>query len=146
GDQMRRAFSELVVAEAMSAPLLVVLEDLHWGDLPSVSFIDSALRASGELPLMVLGAARSEVHEQFPHLWEQRSVQEIRLGPLTRRAAELLVRDVLGKDVSNDDVARLLDLAAGNVFYLEELIRAFAETTGRSASRPGSLVPPAPGS
>ncbi|HEY8072730.1 MAG TPA: protein kinase, partial [Labilithrix sp.] len=146
GDQMRRAFCDLVVAEAKAAPVLVVLEDLHWGDLPTVSFIDSALRAAADLPFMVLGAARSEVHEQFPRLWEQRSLQEIRLGPLTRRAAETLVRDVLGGDVANEDLAKLLDLAAGNVFFLEELIRAFAETTGRSTARTVGTVPPAPSS
>src|SRR5262249_38469253 len=99
GDQMRRAFSDLVLAETRAAPLLVVLEDLHWGDLPSVTFIDAALRSASECPLMVLGVARPEVREQFPHLWESRNVQEIRLGPIVKRAAEALVREVLGSEV-----------------------------------------------
>lgn len=136
GDQMRRAFCDLVLAETRESPLVILLEDLHWGDLPSVSFIDSALRAAAERPLVVLAVARNEVHEQFPLLWEQRSVQEIRLGPLVRRAGERLVREVLGQDATAEDVARLLDRAAGNVFYLEELIRAYAE--GRSANRPAT--------
>ncbi len=142
GDQMRRAFCDLVVAEAGSGPLVVVLEDLHWGDLPSVTFIDSALRAANERPFMVLAIARGEVHETFPNLWEQRSLQEIRLGPLVRRAGERLVREVLGDDVDPAVCARLLDRAAGNVFYLEELIRAFAEGSGLAAPRSGASVPP----
>jgi tetratricopeptide (TPR) repeat protein len=144
GDQMRRAFCELVLAEAASGPLVVVLEDLHWGDLPSVTFIDSALRAASERPFMVLAIARGEVHETFPSLWEQRSLQEIRLGPLVRRAGERLVREVLGEDFDPAQCARLLDRAAGNVFYLEELIRAYAEGSGLAPARTGATVPPPP--
>ena len=141
GDQMRRAFCDVVLAECAAGPLVLVLEDLHWGDLPSVSFVDSALRAAGERPFMVLAVARGEVHDVFPHLWEQRSLQEVRLGPLVRRAGERLVREVLG-DLKPEEVARLLDRAAGNVFYLEELIRAYAEGTGRSARSPSTVPPP----
>ena len=146
GDQMRRAFCELILAESAAGPLVLVLEDLHWGDLPSVTFIDSALRAASERPLMVLAIARAEVHETFPNLWEQRSLQEIRLGPLVRRAGERLVRDVLGEDFDPAQAARLLDRAAGNVFYLEELIRAYAEGSGRVPARTGVTVPPPPAS
>jgi serine/threonine protein kinase len=146
GDQMRRAFSELVLAESASGPLVLVIEDLHWGDLPSVTFIDSALRAASERPFMVLAIARGEVHETFPNLWEQRSLQEIRLGPLVRRAGERLVHDVLGDDVDPAQCARLLDRAAGNVFYLEELIRAYAEGSGLAPARSGTtLAPPSTG-
>ena len=146
GDQMRRAFCELVLAETAAGPLVVVLEDLHWGDLPSVTFIDSALRAASERPFMVLAVARGEVHEAFPNLWEQRSLQEIRLGPLVRRAGERLVREVLGEDFDPAQAARLLDRAAGNVFYLEELIRAYAEGSGRAPARTGVTAPPPPAS
>ena len=146
GDQMRRAFCDLILTEAAVGPLVLVIEDLHWGDLPSVSFLDSALRAASERPFMVLAIARGEVHETFPALWEQRSIQEIRLGPLVRRAGERLVREVLGDSVVEADVARLLDRAAGNVFYLEELIRAYAEGSAVATARSATTPPPAPSS
>jgi predicted ATPase len=146
GDQMRRAFCDLVLAETSARPFVLVMEDLHWGDLPSVNLLDAALRAANERSFMVLAVARGEVHDAFPQLWAQRSLQEVRLGPLMRRAAEKLVRDVLGEDLAATEVARLLDRAAGNAFYLEELIRAFAEGTGRftraSAPPPGTMPPP----
>ena len=142
GDQMRRAFCDFVVAEATAAPFVLVVEDLHWGDLPSVNLLDAALRDAAERSFMVLAVARGDVHDAFPHLWAQRSLQEVRLGPLVRRAGERLVRDVLGEDLSASEVARLLDRAAGNVFYLEELIRAYAEGTGRTPpGRPGTVPP-----
>jgi tetratricopeptide (TPR) repeat protein len=146
GDQMRRAFSDLVVAESGAKPLVVVIEDLHWGDLPSVNLLDVALRTAQDRPFMLLAVARPEVHDHFPGLWEQRSLQEIRVGPLMRRAGERLVKDVLGEAVAADVVNRLLDRAGGNVFYLEELIRAYAEGGERPATLTGTVPPPPPSS
>ena len=119
-----------MLAESAAQPLVLVLEDLHWGDLPSVKFIDSALRAASERPFMVLALARPEVHETFPNLWEQRSLQEIRLGPLVRRAGERSCARSSAPTSTPRQCARLLERAAGNAFYLEELIRAFAEGSG----------------
>jgi eukaryotic-like serine/threonine-protein kinase len=67
------------------------------------------------------------VCDLFPKLWEDRGLQEIRLGELTRKASEKLVRAVLGDAVLPKTIALLTERAAGNAFYLEELIRAAAE-------------------
>ncbi|MDB4997031.1 MAG: protein kinase, partial [Myxococcaceae bacterium] len=130
GDQMRRAWEDWLSAECKAQPVIIVLEDLHWGDLPSVKFLDSALRNLEERPLMVVAFARPEVHDVFPHLWSERSLQEVRLGTLTKKSSVELVRSVLGDSVTDDVVASLVDRAAGNAFYLEELIRAVAERGG----------------
>jgi eukaryotic-like serine/threonine-protein kinase len=127
GDQMRRAFEDFVLAECSAHPVLLVIEDLHWGDLPTVSYVDSALRVAKESPFMVLALARPDVREQFPSLWEQRELAELRLGTLTRRASEKLVREVLGKRADAATVQRIVERADGNAFYLEELIRTVAE-------------------
>jgi serine/threonine protein kinase/tetratricopeptide (TPR) repeat protein len=124
GDQMRRAWEDLLVAESAAHPLILVLEDLHWGDLPSVKLLDAALRTLEGRPLLVLAFARPEVHDLFPRMWAERGVQEIHLRELNKRASEKLVRDVLGARVSDASVARIIERAAGNAFYLEELIRA----------------------
>jgi hypothetical protein len=58
GDQMRRAFEDWLGAECAAGPVVLVLEDLHWGDLPSVKFVDAALRTLTDKPLMVLALAR----------------------------------------------------------------------------------------
>ncbi len=126
GDQMQRAFVDFVDAECRDRPLVIVLEDLHWGDLPSVTAIDALLRALAERPLTVIGLARPEVAEIFPGLWRERGVQPIPLSPLSKRAAAGLVRDVLAY-AAPALVDRLVEKAAGNAFYLEELIRTVAE-------------------
>jgi predicted ATPase len=138
GDQMRRAFEAFVAAECAAQPVLLVLEDLHWGDLPTVKFVDAALRNLQELPLCVLSLARPEVHAVFPNLWAERPVQMIRLGELGRRASEQLVRLALGDEVSAETVRATVERASGNAFYLEELIRAVAE--GQDGALPETVL------
>ncbi len=127
---LRRSFAEWLGAECEAAPLLLVLEDLHWGDLPSVTYLAEALRALATRPLMVLALARPEVHEAFPTLWKGAAVPELALGGLTQRAAERLVRAALGNDVAPDTVARIVARSDGNAFYLEELVRRVSEGGG----------------
>jgi eukaryotic-like serine/threonine-protein kinase len=129
-EQVRRAAEDFLRAESAAHPVVIVLEDLHWGDLPTVRFIDSALRSLREQPWMVLALARPEVQKVFPQLWSERGTQEIRLRPLTRSASERLVRQALGDQVEPEIAARLVTQAEGNPFYLEELIRAAAERGG----------------
>ncbi len=126
GDQMRRAFEDWLHAECTAQPIVIVLEDLHWGDLPSVTFIDAGLRAVQDKPLMVLALARPEVKDLFPELFAERGVHELRLKDLSKKASERLVRQVLGNFVTEPTVAQIVTTAAGNAFYLEELIRAVA--------------------
>ncbi|HEX8792914.1 MAG TPA: protein kinase [Polyangiaceae bacterium] len=127
GDQMRRAWEDHLVAECAGRPMLLLLEDLQWGDLPSVELVDGVLRRHQELPLMVLAFARPEVNELFPRLWSDRGLHELALPELTRRASERLVQHVLGDRVGRDTLEGILARASGNAFYLEELIRAVAE-------------------
>ncbi len=124
GDQMRRAFVDFVTAECSAGPVLIVLEDLHWGDLPSLGFVGAVLRNLAQAPLFVLAVARPEVHQVFPSLWAEYGVEELRLGPLPWEASVELARNALG---AGDEIAfALADRAGGDAFYLEELIRHVA--------------------
>jgi tetratricopeptide (TPR) repeat protein len=124
---LERAFAEWIAAECERRPLLVVLEDLHWGDLPSVSYLTEALRALAAKPLMVLALGRSEIDDVFPNLWAYAAKIHVPLAALPPRAAERLVRAALGDELATAAVQRLVARADGNVFYLEELIRRVAE-------------------
>ncbi|XXX78918.1 protein kinase [Sorangium sp. So ce134] len=129
-DQLRAALEAYLRAECAVQPVVLVLEDLHWGDLPTVTLIEAALHRLGDQPLLVLALARPEVHDLFPRLWEGHLRQEIRLTPLARRASERLVRQALGSGADDELVARLVERAEGNAFFLEELIRAAMSDAG----------------
>jgi eukaryotic-like serine/threonine-protein kinase len=137
-EQMRAAFLDFLRAEAEVDPVVFVLEDVHWGDRPTVQFLDIALRDLRESPLFVLALARPEVNELFPELWAERSIQKIPLKRLGKKPIEHLVRHVLGDSASRDLLDRLVRLSEGNAFYLEELIRATAE--GQRGDLPETVV------
>ncbi|HRI62782.1 MAG TPA: protein kinase [Polyangium sp.] len=137
-DQIQRAYVDFARAVTAHVPVLVVLEDLHWGDAPSVKLVDAALRDLSEKPYFVVAFARPQVHEVFPRLWAGRGAQAISLGGLPRRAAETLIKTILGESVDAKVMSMLVERAGGNAFYLEELIRAVSE--GRGATLPESVL------
>jgi len=137
GDQMQRAAEDFLTAECDARPLLLILEDFQWGDSASANLLDRALRNLSERPFALLAIARPDIHDAFPGLWQARNVQEVRIGALTRRAAESLIRATL-TDADEAGVSELVQRAAGNAFYLEELIRARAE--GRNEALPDSVL------
>ncbi|WP_437502413.1 serine/threonine-protein kinase [Sorangium sp. So ce1099] len=137
-EQMQRAFIALVQAACAEGPVVLVLEDLHWGDLATTRFVDAALRQLAGEPLFVLALARPEVVELFPRLWAERGVHELRLKELGAKACERLARQVLGEDAHRRTIDRIVSIADGNAFYLEELIRAAAE--GREHELPDTVM------
>jgi tetratricopeptide (TPR) repeat protein len=137
GDQMLRAWEDWLNAESQLDPVILIFEDMHWGDLPTVKFVDAALRKLNDRPIFVLALGRPEIHEKFPRLWAERGAVEINLRQLTRKACAELVRQVLGEKPSSELVERVVERAEGNAFYLEELIRTVAEG---SDDLPSSLI------
>lgn len=138
GDQMRRAFQDFLAAEVRVRPVVLVLEDLHWGDHATVEVIDGAVRSLVEQPLLVIALGRPEVKDRFERVWARTPLTQVELSVLSPKASERLVRDVL----SHADAAlvkRLVERAEGNAFFLEELIRAVAERNDDS-SLPETVV------
>jgi serine/threonine protein kinase len=130
--QLAQALKTFFRAECQQGPVLLILEDLHWGDALSVKRVDELLRALKDQPLLVLALARPEVRQLFPHLWSH-CLQEITLRAPGRKACAALMREVLGPDVAEPVIDRLVEQSAGNMLFLEELIRGVAEGRGENA-------------
>jgi hypothetical protein len=136
-DQIGRAFEDLLRAWCARQPLVIVLEDLHWAHGSCVKLLDRTLWKLPGARFLLLALARPEVHGRFPALFAKRDVTEVQLPPLPRSASARLVQEVLGGDVSTDDVERIVEHSEGNAFYLEELIRAVDEPA-LSSGEPGA--------
>lgn len=138
GQQVQRAWEDWLAAETATQPVVLILEDLHWGDSPSIKLVDDAMRALHDRPFMVLALARHEVHDLFPRLWAERGLHELRLGELSRKASEKLVKEALGSAIASSTVRSIVERASGNAFYIEELIRAVAD--GKENSLPETVL------
>ena len=84
-------------------PLVLVLDDLHWADQPSLLLLQFVARELGNSRLLLIGTYRDmELSRQHP-LAES-------LGELTR---ERLFQRVLLRGLSQQDVGRFIEVAAG---------------------------------
>ena len=136
-DRIREAFVDLASAVVKKRPLVLVLEDLHWGDAASVRLVDAALGALRDQPFTVLAVGRPEALDLFPRIFAERNLQSLRLHDLPRKACERLVRHALG-DAGEAAVKEIVERAAGNAFFLEEIVRAVSD--GRGGSLPETVL------
>ncbi len=124
GDRIRRSWQAWIRGEAAHGPVLIVLEDFQWGDLPTVKLVDDMLVDLAESPIFVLALARPEIDAAFPNVWS-RVVERMPLIGLSKKAGATFVRSMLERD--DAAVERIVALASGNALHLEELVRASAE-------------------
>jgi len=143
--QRRQKTSEAVRAillgQAERRPVLLVVEDLHWADRETEALLDDVVQRSSAARLAVLLNARPE----YRHAWGSRpSYTQLRIQPLTRAEAELLLGSLIGADPGLRPLAStLIELTGGNPFFLEESVRALVER-GILAGEPGHYRPARP--
>jgi len=116
----------LVRARPAREPALLLVEDLHWLDGASETFVEALVESvAGTHALLVLNF-RPEYHAP----WMQRSwYQQLPLAPLGAAAIDELLGELLGRDASLGDLAtRIKGRTAGNPFFIEEMVLALAES------------------
>ena len=124
------AAAKLLFHLAERAPVVMILEDLHWADTASLSAIEALGEATGSGPLLVLTTARPTLLEQRETWGQSGPVHaRVRLSPLSEQKVRELVGDILQR--AEKVPAKLLDLvvatADGNPFYVEELVKWLVE-------------------
>ncbi|GHH14590.1 LuxR family transcriptional regulator [Streptomyces lanatus] len=130
-----------VLAEVSAvAPVLLVLEDLHWADQSSRDLLRFLL-SRGVLQRSVAGAPAHRVavfasyraddlHRRHPlrpllaELVRLPAVERLELRPLPDAEVARLVRAVQERPLSDGTVRRIVERAEGNAFYAEELVAA----------------------
>ncbi len=134
-DARRRRLTALVNAASLSrrAPTVYVIEDVHWIDAVSESMLAEFLAVVPQTSSLVLVTYRPEYRGVLSHVG---GAQTIALAPLNDSETAALAAQLLGPDLS---VSALADLvagrAAGNPFFVEEMVRDLAERNVLRGSR-----------
>ena len=128
-EERRRLFSALrrvVHAQSHREPGVSLIEDLHWIDDASEAVVENWVEAVGGTRTLLVVNFRPGYHAG----WMQRSYyQQLSLLPLGPEAMAEMLRELLGTHPSVADVARSIrERAAGNPFFVEEIVQALAET------------------
>ena len=125
------AAADAVRAVAAEAPLLLVVEDLHWADASTrglVSFLARVIRADPVLLLVTVRADELDparpVSVLIGELARMPHAERLVLAPLDRAGVATLVEAITGVAPSARLTGRLVQRAAGNPFFTEELLAA----------------------
>ncbi len=115
-----RAVRALLELLAEDRPLVLVLDDLHWGDRASIELIAALMRRGPDAPVMLAFAFRpGQAPERLSAALAAPTVTRVELGQLSEaEAAEMLT------DLDAKALADIYSHGGGNPFYLEQLARA----------------------
>jgi DNA-binding SARP family transcriptional activator len=129
------AVTGLLCAASRRAPLLLVLDDLHWADKPTLLLLRHLLRHPRVTDLLIVGTFRHvEVGIDHPlvdlltDLRRERRYDRLTIPGLDDSATGALVADRLGRPATPQFVRRLRQQTEGNAFFIEETIRALEES------------------
>ena len=120
-----RAWAEQL-AEAQ--PLVLVFEDVHWGEEPLLELLEHLAASVREAPLMIVGLARPELLDIRP-TWGGGRVRAttLELEPLQAEESAELVEALIGELELPLDIATVLAKTEGNPLFMEETVRMLAE-------------------
>ena len=147
----QRAFASLV--ELLSRlvdkhPLVLIIDDLQWGDLDSVAFLSRLLKGASAPNLLFIASFRSEDADTSPFLQSWRSsaaatqsviVRDLALDALTpSEASELAMRlGAAPADVNRPRAEAIALESRGDPFLIDQLARYAVET---AADRDGPIT------
>jgi DNA-binding SARP family transcriptional activator len=147
---LREAFISLLVQlseTCTNGPLHLILDDLHWADLPAWELLAALARRASISPLLIIGLFRGEdlPAERLPLFRTiQRSEHTVTLDLARLNSDETadLARQ-LNPQAGSDSifVERLYQETEGNPFFIVETVRAMQETGGSHAITPLPTVP-----
>ena len=133
--QIFEAVVSVLVRASASQPLLLVLDDLHWADQLTLLLLRHVLRRIDGARLLVLGTFRdAEVPRHHPlndlmiNLRRERRYDRLTLEGFDEKATRHLVKNGFALHVTPTFVQRLQRQTHGNAFFIEETLRALADS------------------
>ncbi len=137
-DQQRRylfnKYREYLERSCKVAPLVILLDDLHWADDATLSLLEHIAGYVAELPLVILGTYRDvelEVNRPFARVLESLTRQRLATRMALRRLDEVGVGALLAALGGSAPPAPLVQVifkeTEGNPFFVEEVFQHLKE-------------------
>ncbi|MBN2148871.1 MAG: tetratricopeptide repeat protein [Anaerolineales bacterium] len=131
-ERLVNALYELLSAWGEIAPLMIILEDLHWADPDSLDVLVKLTHRSRQVCVLILGSYRGEDARSQPLVWEQIKAldshglrQRLLLPRLNLDAAAELIRRSLGlKQPAPAFENRIYQETDGNPLFILETLQS----------------------
>ncbi len=138
--QLFDAVVSLFRTAATSRPVVLVLEDLHWADLPSLALLQYVTRELGASPILIIATYRntsatdaSALSNAVADLSRHRHCVQLALQGLDEDDVRILVTDRLGA-TTTEFIHAVMRKTAGNPFFLTQLLQLLAREPRSSLS------------
>lgn len=129
------AITNLIIAEALISPLVLVLEDAHWIDDNSRDLVLELVRHVYQYPVMILVTVRPKDDGSRSALVDERLVASyklpelsIDLNVLAPASVRTFAEFTLNGKISDEFYDLLLRTTNSNPFYLEQILEYFTES------------------
>ncbi len=158
GDDVARfklfdAITGIWTKEAQSEPLLLVIDDLHWADIPSLKLLEFFSREVSSRPLVLLITYRdTEIGRDHPvsstlgDLSRRPGLLRLQLKGLNLLESSQFMAIVSGSSLPTTMVTNIHDRTEGNPLYLSEMARYLHKekqtalfNVGADSEEPGPL-------
>jgi tetratricopeptide (TPR) repeat protein len=117
------------------APVLLVLDDLHWADRPTLQLLRHVVKSPEQAPLLIVATYRTaEVGTEHPlfellaDLRRDRLFERISLAGLDEDGVAALIASHAGHEAPSALVHAVHGATEGNPFFVEEVMRHLIET------------------
>jgi eukaryotic-like serine/threonine-protein kinase len=116
--------------ESRERPMLIVLDDLHWADKPSLLLLQFLSRELRETRLLVVGTYREqEVDQKHPlaealgEMARQGPIERLQLSGLSEAEVAQFIELTAGIDAPDRLAAAVYKTTEGNPFFVNEIVR-----------------------
>lgn len=113
---------------AERSPRVLLVDDAHWADQPSLHALGFLARRLGDLPVLLLLASRPAVDGHVKDLLGRFDAvpgsERLNPSPLGEEAVSVLARAALTREIDAGVCRRLLHVTGGNPFLIQELLAA----------------------
>ena len=139
----------LVAKLCEAQPVFLAIDDAHWADSESLRWIDYLARRAGDVPVLIVVAARTGEADEPAELEALRldANEILRPSPLSGTAVNRLIGAELGEAPSPEFSTACNQATGGNPFLLVEVLRTLRTTSlepnAEAANSLGTLGPEA---
>ncbi len=121
-------FRDFIERSSELQPLLLVLEDLHWADEPTLLLLQHLAQRVAQFPLLIVATYRDveldvarPLASSLRELVRERLVERISLGRLSFSAVSEMLAALSSREPPADLVAAIHGETEGNPFFVEEV-------------------------